>query len=173
MNYKITEKPEMILTGYKRRFTGVPGEREEQEKDFYVHTRPHQYLLEGISNDHETEYNAVTNIGDDGYDFWIAMTLSDRHRARLHEDCVLGDPYAGWFENIVIPAHLYAIFETERCSYPTTVFLDLRKRIVSEWLPSSGFQFSDAPELCVSHWYRGERKNERYREIWIPIEKRE
>ena len=33
MNYRIEEKDEMILTGYKRRFSGVPGEREEQEKD--------------------------------------------------------------------------------------------------------------------------------------------
>ena len=32
MNYRIEEKGEIILTGYKRRFEGVPGEREEQEK---------------------------------------------------------------------------------------------------------------------------------------------
>ncbi len=32
MNYRIEEKPEMVLTGYKRHFLGVPGERAEQEK---------------------------------------------------------------------------------------------------------------------------------------------
>ena len=33
MNYRIEEKEEMILTGYKRHFSGVPGERAEQEKE--------------------------------------------------------------------------------------------------------------------------------------------
>lgn len=32
MNYRIEEKNEMILTGYKRHFVGIPGERENQEK---------------------------------------------------------------------------------------------------------------------------------------------
>ena len=31
MNYKIEEKPEMILTGYKKYFIGTPAERVEQE----------------------------------------------------------------------------------------------------------------------------------------------
>ena len=35
MNYRIEEKDEMILTGYKRRFSGVPGERMEQEKEMF------------------------------------------------------------------------------------------------------------------------------------------
>ena len=33
MNYRIEEKDEIILTGYKRRFSGIPGERMEQEKE--------------------------------------------------------------------------------------------------------------------------------------------
>ncbi len=173
MDYRIEEKPEMILTGYKKRFSGVPGEREEQEAYFYTHTRPQQYLLNGMSNHPETGYDVITNIGDDGFDFWITQELPRHMRDRIHEDCVLGDPYADWFENITIPAHLYAIFETERCQYPTTVFLDLRKRIVSEWLPSSGYRFADAPEIVCAHWYPSPRNRERYYELWIPIEKDE
>ena len=48
MNYRIEEKDEMILTGYKRRFSGIPGERMEQEKEMYVKTRPLQYILQGF-----------------------------------------------------------------------------------------------------------------------------
>lgn len=33
MDYRIEEKDEMILTGYKRRFVGVPGEREVSLRD--------------------------------------------------------------------------------------------------------------------------------------------
>ena len=51
MNYRIEEKDEIILTGYKRRFSGIPGERMEQEKEMYVKTRPLQYILQGLSGD--------------------------------------------------------------------------------------------------------------------------
>lgn len=171
MDYRIENKPEMILTGYKRRFSGVPDEREEQEKDFYVHTRPLQYMLNGMSNHPETHHNVIMNADDDGFDFYITQELPRHMRERIHEDCVLGEPYASMFENIVIPAHTYAIFETERCQYPTTIFLDLKRRIVSEWLPSSGYQFADAPEIVAAHWFDPPKNKERYYELWIPVEK--
>ena len=171
MNYRIEEKPEMILTGYKRRFTGVPGEREDQECDFYVHTRPLQYMLNGMSRHPEDHFDVITNLNDDGFDFWIAQELTPFMRENIHKDSVLGDPWANEFENIVIPAHTYAVFETERCKYPTTVFLDLRKRIITEWLPGSGYQIADAPEITATHWYNHPRDRERYYEIWLPIEK--
>ena len=172
MNYRIEEKNEMILTGYKRRFSGVPGEREEQEKDMYVNTRVFQYILQGLSGNIEMNYDIITNIGDDGYDFYIAKQLTEYLRNNLNKTSVLGEEYAKHFENITIPKATYAIFETERCSYPTTVFLDLRKKIASEWLPNSGYQLANAPELVVTHWFRGNKSNQRYRELWIPIEKK-
>ena len=170
MNYRIEEKPEIILTGYKRHFNGVPGERSEQEKEMYVKTRPLQYILKGLTGNIEKSFDIITNIDDDGYDFYIANELTEYYRNNLNKDGVLGEEFAKYYENIVIPKCTYAIFETERCSYPTTIFLDLRKRIVSEWLPNSGYQIANAPEIVVTHWYRGSKSNERYRELWIPIE---
>ena len=69
MNYRIEEKPEMILTGYKRHFTGVPGERQDQEKDMYVNTRPWQYIMQALSGSLDMNYDVITNIGDKGYNF--------------------------------------------------------------------------------------------------------
>ena len=172
MNYRIEEKDEMILTGYKRRFSGVPGEREEQEKDMYVNTRVFQYILQGLSGNIEKNYDIITNIGDDGYDFYIAKQLTEYLRNNLNKTSVLGEEYARHFENIVIPKCTYAIFETERCEYPTTVFLDLRRKIASEWLPTSGYQLANFPEIVVTHWYKGSKRDQRYRELWIPIEKK-
>ena len=128
MNYRMEEKEEMILTGYKRHFSGIPGEREEQEKDMYVNTRAFQYILQGLSSNIEMNYDIITNVGDDGYDFYIAKQLSEYLRNNLNKTNVLGEEYAKHFENIIIPKCTYAIFETERCSYPTTIFLDLRKK---------------------------------------------
>ncbi len=171
MNYRIEEKPEMVLTGYKRHFSGVHNEREDQECEFYVTTRSLQYILQGLSGQTEHNYDVITNIDDEGYDFYITYQLSEFYRNNLSKRGVLEEEFAKKFENITIKKQLYAIFETERCSYPTKVFLDLRKRVASEWLPNSGYRIANAPEIVVSHWYRGKKSKERYRELWIPIEK--
>ena len=172
MNYRIEEKDEIILTGYKRRFSGIPGERMEQEKEMYVKTRPLQYILQGLSGDVVKNFDIITNIDDEGYDFYIASQLNEYCRNNLNKDGVLGEEFAKYFENITIPPCTYAVFETEKCACPTTVFLDLRRKIASEWLPNSGYQLKDAPELVVTHWFEGEKRNQRYRELWIPIEKK-
>lgn len=172
MNYRIEEKEQMILTGYKRRFSGIPGEREDQEEEMYLTTRPLQYILKGLAGDLVNSFDIITDIDDSGYDFYIAGLLDEYTREHLTEDSVLGAEFAGRFENITIPACTYAIFETERCAYPTTVFLDLRRRIASEWLPTSGYQLKNAPELVVTHWFGNEQHDQRYRELWIPIEKK-
>lgn len=171
MDYRIEEKDEMILTGYKRHFVGVPGEREDQEEEMYVKTRALQYILQALSGDLERNFDIITNVNDEGYDFHIAYQLSEYYRNNLDKDGVLGKDFARYFENVRIPKCTYAVFETERCAFPTEVYLDLRKKIASEWLPNSGYQLADAPELVVTHWYRGDMKNQRYRELWIPIEK--
>ncbi len=173
MNYRIEEKDTLLLTGYKCHFTGTPGARLDDECDFYVHTRPLQYILKGLAGDHATDYNIVIHIDDNGYDFYIAALLEPVIRDHLHDPTVLGEEFADKYETVVIDHHLYAIFETERSQYPTMTFLELRRRIASEWLPSSGYRLSDAPELVVTHWYDGDRKQDRYRELWIPIEKDE
>ena len=172
MNYRIEEKDEIILTGYKRRFSGIPGERMEQEKEMYVKTRPLQYILQGLSGDVVKNFDIITNIDDEGYDFYIASQLNEYCRNNLNKDGVLGEEFAKYYENITIPPCTYAVFETETCAYPTTIFLDLRRKIASEWLPNSGYQLKDAPELVVTHWFEGEKRNQRYRELWIPIEKK-
>ena len=171
MDYRIEEKPEMILTGYKKRFMGAPDERFEQECDFYVHTRAKQYMLNGMSEHYETMHDVITNIDGEGYDFYITQELSEYTREHINDVEILGKEYSKLFENIVIPGHTYAVFETERCQYPTMIFLDLRKRIISEWLPSSGYRISDAPEIVVTHWFKKPNNKQRYRELWIPIEK--
>ena len=172
MNYRIEEKDEMILTGYKRRFSGIPGERMEQEKELYVKTRPLQYILQGLSGDVVKNFDIITNIDDEGYDFYIASQLNEYCRNNLNKDGILGEEFANYYENVTIPKCTYAIFETERCAYPTMTFLDLRRKIASEWLPASGYQLKNAPELVVTHWFEGEKRNQRYRELWIPIEKK-
>lgn len=171
MNYRIEEKDEMILTGYKRHFTGVPGERAEQEEEMYVKTNALLYILKALSRNLDKNYDVISNIDDEGYDFYIAAQLPEYSRNNLKEDVVLGEEFAKYYENFTIPKQTYVIFETERCAAPTRNYLDLRRKIVCEWLPNSGYQIANAPEIVVTHWFGGEKRNQRYRELWIPIEK--
>lgn len=171
MNYRIEEKPEMVFTGYKRRFSGTPAERKSQECDFYVSTRANQYILKGLSHDCDTGYNIMTGFDDEGYDFYIASVLDEWSTNNLDKE--LGKEDAKRFEKICVPAGQYLICETERTKYPTMLFEDLRKRALSEWLPSSGYELADAPEISVYHWYF-DRENPqlsetRYIELWLPI----
>lgn len=181
MNYRIEQRPEMVLTGYRRRFTGVPWgeERARQEEAFSVTTRAHQWLLRGASLLRRTlnplgdmgMAGVVTNIGDDGYDYFIAYQLEDWEREKLRDPSVMGlDLTPFGFEDILLPPCTCAVFETERTLYPMLPFHDLREQIASQWLPASDFQLADAPELEIIHWYGNPDREKRYVELWLPIE---
>ncbi len=174
MNYKIEEKPEKILVGYKKRFTGVPygKERLSQEQTFLTSTRAKQWLLLGASCDYTTDYLIITNIDNDGYDFYVAYELDDWTRENLFNQKVTGVDFIDkmGFVTIVIPKQTYAVFETEKKKYPILDYTEIRKQIVTSWLPNSNYVFEDAPEVIAIHWRpKGEWTKERYVEICLPI----
>lgn len=173
MNHRIERKPAMSFTGYKKHFSGTPAERNSQECDFYVSTRANQYILKGLSHDCETGYNIMTDFDDEGYNFCIAALLDDWVTDNLEKE--LGPEDAKRFEKITVPEGLYLICETERTQYPTKLFEELRQKAVCEWLPSSGYELTEAPEISVYHWYyqhgNKELNNSRYIELWLPIAK--
>lgn len=173
MNYKIEEKPAMLLTGYKRRFTGSPNDKKDQDHYFACENRVLQYILEGMSREHETTYQVLTNFTPEGYDFYFAYQLPKWCLEDFDED--LGE-MAKNYEHLQIPAGLYMVCETQRCEFPTNLEDQLRRKAVSEWLPTSGYELRDAPEIGVIHWFweEGNEKlnNSRYCELWIPITKK-
>ena len=177
MNYRIEEKPAMLLTGYKARFQGVPygKDRADQEEQFTISTRAKQWLLMGAcGRDFETFYNVINQVSDDGYNYYIAKPLDNWTRENLYNKEITGVDFmeSMGFEDIAIPAQTYAVFETPRCNYPMGIYDELREQIVTDWLPNATYQFTDGPEIVVTHWYRGDRKKDRYVEIWLPIEKK-
>lgn len=168
--YRIEEKKEMLLTGYKKRFKGDRADKKEQDHDFACDNRLYQYILEGISREHEITYQVLTNFDPDGYDFYFAYQLPSWALKSFDED--LGE-MSKCFEHIFIPAGKYLVCETERCEFPTTLVDRLRKQVITEWLPTSGYVLRNAPEVGVIHW-PFEDGNEmvncsRYCELWLPI----
>lgn len=175
MNYRIEEKPETVLVGFKQHFYGIPfGEqRAKQEEKMFVSSRAKQWLLRGASCDYYTDYCIVKNIDDTGYDFYIANELDDWTRANLYNQEITGVDFieSMEFEEIIIPKQKYVIFETQQSAHPIEEYVDIRQKLVAEWLPLSGYQFADASELALLHWRPKSSKENRFIEIWIPIEK--
>ena len=173
MNYRIEEKPAMLLTGFKRRFTGSPNDKQEQDHNFACETRMEQAILEGISHEFETIYHVLTNFDEDGYDFYYAYHMPEWAHSNIKD---LPEDVACRFEDVQIPAGQYLVCETERCKFPTALQDELRRKAVSEWLPTSGYTLREAPEVGVIHWFWEEGNdalnNSRYCELWLPIIKK-
>ena len=174
MNYRIEKKPEMILTGYKAHFTGVPygKDRERQEEQLFLTTRGKQWFLRGASRNPDA-HCVITNITEEGYDYYYCHLLDNWERDNLYNREVTGvDFIENWeIENIVIPETTYAIFETNNVKNPICDYFDLlglRMQVLTEWMPEMGFQLKNAPELAVYHW---QPKPERKVQIWMPIER--
>lgn len=68
-----------------------------------------------------------------------------------------------------VPECTWAIFECIG-AMPDAI-QNLQKRIVSEWLPNSGYEYANAPDIEV--YFEGNQQAEDYKcEVWLPVEKK-
>lgn len=174
MNYRIEQKQDMILTGYKAHFTGAPygRERARQEEQFFITTRGKQWFLKGASGGSE-EYCVITNVTDDGYDFYYCHQLGEWERKNLYNKDITGVDFVDSLEltNITIPQTTYVIFETKDVKKPIDDYRELlntKIQILTEWMPQMGFRLAEGPELAVYHWMPRQERNV---QIWIPLER--
>lgn len=174
MDYRIEKKPALVLTGYKKRFTGVPGDRKSQDHYFAVETRPNQAILQYMAHDVDTSYCVFTNFDDKGYDHYIASHIGQESYSTFEEE--MGSEIFSRFEQITIPEAMYLVCETDRCKWPCDKADELYRKAVNEWLPSSDYELARGPEVEVIHWFYKENDEElnqsRYLELWLPIVKK-
>ena len=174
MDYRIEQKPGLSLIGYKKRFTGTPMERADQDHNFTCETRLNQAVLQYMAHDCDTSYAVYSNFGDDGYDYPIASWLGDESIAGIAEE--MGQEIADRFEELTVPEGTYLVCETPRCQWPCDMLEELYRRAVTELLPSLGYELTSGPEVEVIHWfYRPgdeEYNNSKYVELWLPVVKK-
>lgn len=174
MDYRIEKKPALVLTGYKKRFAGAPGDRKSQDHYFAVETRPNQAILEYMAHDVDTSYCVFTNFDDKGYDHYIASYIGPESYSTFEEE--MGTEIFSRFEQITIPEAMYLVCETERCKWPCDEADELYRKAVNEWLPSSDYELARGPEVEVIHWFYRENdealNQSRYLELWLPIVKK-
>ena len=67
------------------------------------------------------------------------------------------------YEEFVVPGLTWAVFYDEG---PVIKMQELETRIVTEWLPRSGYEYANAPEIEL--YLDPDPENAKY-EIWVPI----
>lgn len=78
------------------------------------------------------------------------------------------DSKSDGFQELLIPAHQWAIFTTPLYTDETLVdaIQTVWKKIFTDWFPTAPYKHADAPELEVYYAAEGPQG---YCEIWIPI----
>ena len=72
----------------------------------------------------------------------------------------------GPFETYTVPAATWAVFSGEGTGRSIQA---LEKRIVTEWLPGSGYEYADGPDIEV--YLEPDPVHTRY-EVWVPVTKK-
>ena len=75
-------------------------------------------------------------------------------------------PAEGGFEEYTVPAATWAVFPGQGSGRSIQ---ELEQRIVTDWLPSSGYEYANAPDIEV--YLDADPQNTRY-EVWIPVVKK-
>ncbi len=70
---------------------------------------------------------------------------------------------SGGFEEYTVPASTWAIFSGTGTNQSIQ---ELEQRIISEWLPASGYEYANAPDIEV--YLNPDPQNAQY-EVWIPV----
>lgn len=88
----------------------------------------------------------------DNWKYYIAVTSSQAIDNELEE--------------FIVPAATWAIFAGEGTSQSIQ---ELEKRIITEWIPTSGYEYGNAPDIEV--YLNADPENAKY-EVWIPVVKK-
>jgi AraC family transcriptional regulator len=155
MNYRIEKKEAFRIVGVKEHLDMTVEESMERVPQFWAETFQNG-MFEVVSKLADREPCGVLGVstcmnGKD-FDYYIACA-TDR---KAPENTV----------EYVVPAATWAIFE---CVGPMPhAIQELQKRIVTEWLPTSGYEYADAPDIEV--YPEGDTRSQNYKcEVWLPV----
>jgi len=150
MNYRIEHHSAFRILGQKTHFTNgieesfqkVPSIwKEEKEKGIIPRLCE---LMDGVP---DGILGVCTSAPEKEFDYYIAVAST---KPRPHG-----------LSDLLVPESDWALFE---CTGPIPQAIqNMQKRIVSEWLPTSGYQYAECPDL---ERYFAE---EDHAEIWIPV----
>lgn len=155
MNYRIEKKDgfriigisEPLETEIEKNFEAVPKMWGKAAMDGTIEK------LAGLMNSSPMGVLGVSACGsEEQWRYYIAVASTEK------------EPEG--FETYTVPESTWAIFSGEGNGKSVQ---DLEKRIVTEWLPTSGYEYANAPDVEV--YLTSGSENVKY-EVWIPVVKK-
>ena len=155
MNYRIVKKEAFRIVGVKKHFRINIEENFAEVPLFWQKTTEGGQIPEIVSLLDKEPLGLLgvsACMNGAGFDYYIAVTTDKDVPEEMYE--------------YIVPECTWAIFE---CVGPLPETLqELQKRIVTEWLPASGYEYANAPDIEV--YPEGDQRQLDYRcEAWLPI----
>lgn len=156
MNYRIEQKDSFRIVGIGEAL------HKDIEKNFEIVPKmwgaaAANGTIEGLLPLMNAEPMGVLGVsacfGDDNWRYYIAVASDKSVDDKLEE--------------YTVPASTWAIFYGEG-SMPDSI-QELEKRIVTEWLPTSGYEYGNAPDIEL--YMTADPQNAKF-EVWLPVVKK-
>jgi AraC family transcriptional regulator len=157
MNYKIEKKDSFKIVGVKEHYVMNIEECFEKVPQFWQKTIHSGIIPEILAQINREPYGLLgvsTCMDGQDLDYYIAAATTKDTPENM--------------EDYIVPEGTWAIFECVG-AMPKAI-QTLQKRIITEWLPTSGYEYANAPDIEV--YFDGDQQSENYRcEVWLPIKK--
>lgn len=154
MNYRIETKEAFRIVG-----VSVPLHR-EIEKNFTVIPQKWQEISEN-----QTLNKLISMMDTPPMGVLGVSTCNDTEPWKYYIAVSTSQPQEN-FEEYIVPAAVWAIFPGQGTNQSIQ---ELERRIVTEWLPTSGYEYGSAPDVEV--YLNPDPQNAQY-EVWIPVVKK-
>jgi AraC family transcriptional regulator len=155
MNYKIITKEAFKIVGVKEHYNMSVDECFSAVPLFWQKTLQSGVVPVIISFINQEPYGLLgvsTCMNGKDFDYYIAAATDKDTPEELTE--------------YIVPSCTWAVFECVG-AMPSAI-QELQKRIVTEWLPTSGYEYANAPDIEV--YFEGNQQSPDYRcEVWLPI----
>ncbi|MBO1085371.1 MULTISPECIES: AraC family transcriptional regulator [Enterococcus] len=162
MDYRIEEKGTFAIIGVSKRvpiqFVGVNSSIVELAKAITEEQKEEMHRLGDLAPNQVV--NASFQFDEGRLEEKGALTHMIGFLTSKIDECK-------GLEQRIIPGHTWAIFPNQG-SFPE-VLQTTMANIFSEWLPNSGYELVEAPEISFTKWLN---QGEAYSEVWIAVTKR-
>lgn len=158
MNYRIEKRDAFRIVGVKEHFKLNPEENFVLIPAFWTKTVQSgklSQILGLLDQEPKSILGVCSCMNGKDFDYYIAAISN------------IAVPEG--MEEFIIPECTWAIFT---CIGPMpTAIQKLQQRIVSEWLPTSGYEYANAPDIEL--YFEGNQQAEDYHcEVWLPVTKK-
>lgn len=155
MNYRIETRPAFRVVGVSQKMSNVV---EENFRDVPL-------LWQRVSTD-GTLQKLAARMSAEPKGVLGVCGCGEKDQWRYYIAVASNEP-AGEFEACIVPACTWAIFPGSGVC-PQAI-QELEQRIVTQWLPASGFEYADGPDIEL---YLSPDPQHAEFEVWVPVKKR-